>query len=344
MNKKLLVAAVGAALTAGPMMAVFADVKIGGHAQVEVASEDTEGGAAGDSDRNTFEDNSRGRFWITANEDLGGGLKGLAHYEFKLDTTGENPVDAAANKTGALTATNVREKWVGLQGGFGTLKFGSVRSPYKYAGGVTWDAFVTTNLEARNNGGMLGGVFGHNNFYDNSINYQSPNFGGLTFGATYSIDEAPGTFSTAEDGDLAAAVEWKGGGLHLIGAIASDDGEFGGGTPAGTAGADTDNTKLGARYDFGNFSVMGQLENSDVDGGAETDVLFLGLQAKMGNWLWALQFGNTDVDGGAETDYLALGGFFNFSKTFSAFGGFRNTEVENGAETDVLTFGLRKIF
>ena len=339
MNKKLLVAAVGAALTAGPMMAVYADVKVGGHAQVEFASEETDN-IATPTDQNTVEDNGRGRIWITANEDLGGGLKGLAHYEFKLDTTGEGGFDSDNKKS-----NNIREKWVGLQGGFGTLKFGSVKSPYKYAGGVAWDAFVTTNLEARGNGGMLGGVFAHNNFFDNSVNYQSPNFGGLTFGVTYSIDEAPAAgLATAEDGDLAAAVEWKGGGLHLIAALASDDGTFGGGTPAPADAADTDNTKLGARYDFGNFSVMGQLENMDVDGGTETDVLFLGLQAKMGNWLWALQFGNTDVDGGAETDYLAFGGFYNFSKTFSAFGGFRNTEVEDGAETDVLTFGLRKIF
>lgn len=339
MNKKLLVAAVGAALTVGPVMSVYADVKVGGHAQVEFASEEVDvdgGGEDDDFDRNTVEDNGRGRIWITASEDLGGGLKGLAHYEFKVDTTGEAGFDGGGN---------VREKWVGLQGGFGTLKFGSVKSPYKYAGGVLWDAFVTTNLEARNNGGMSGGVFGHNNFFDNSVNYQSPNFGGLTFGISYSIDENPAAAATAEDGDLAAAVEWKGGGLHLIAAIANDDGDFGGGTPTVAEADDTDSSKIGARYDFGNFAVMAQFENVDPDGGFEEDILFLGFQAKVGNWLWALQYGNEEIDDAdLETDYLALGAFYSFSKTFSVFGGFRNTEIDDVADTDAITIGLRKIF
>lgn len=360
MNKKLLVAAVGAALGTMPALYAQADVKIGGHAQVEIANEEVKSGTGATSlDRTTFEDNARGRFWITASEDLGGGMKGLAHYEFKLDTTGENAIDTDSTDKllNTSASTNIREKWVGLQGGFGTIKLGSVKSPYKYAGGVTWDAFVTTNMEARGNGGMSGGVFGHNNFFDNSINYQSNNFGGLTFGITYSLDENPTAVdldgdgvatdqvSTAEDGDYAAAVEWKGGGLHIVGAVAHNDGPYGGGTPTVASAADSDSTKLGARYNFGNFSVIGQLENVDPDGPSETDIMFLGFQAKMANWLWVLQYGNSETDpGGVETDYLALGGFYNFSKTFSAFGGYRETDPDGPAETTALSFGLRKVF
>lgn len=345
MNKKLLVAAVGAALGTMPALYAQADVKIGGHAQVEIAQEEVKNSTGVTTfDGMTVEDNARGRFWITASEDLGGGMKGLAHYEFRLDTTGEGAFDTSG------TSGNIREKWVGLQGGFGTLKFGSVKSPYKYAGGVTWDAFVTTNLEARGAGGMSGGVFGHNNFFDNSFNYQSPNLGGLTFGLTYSPDEAPGSTATAEDGDYSAAVEWKGMGLHLIGALAHDDGTVGGGTtPSPAAGTDTDATKIGARYNFGDYSVIAQLENIEVDTSpkAETDIWFLGFQAKMANWLWVAQLGNTEVDVAGvsvETDYLALGAFYNFSKTFSAFGGYRESDTDGPAETTALSFGLRKVF
>ena len=168
MNKKLLAVAIGAALST-PML-VQADVKVGGMAQVEIAYEETEtttGAAPTVTVSNTTtEDNSRGRFWITADEDLGNGMKGLAHFEFRVDTTGvceseaggstcgttDNVAGAGANETGA----NVREKYVGLQTKLGTVKLGSIQQPYKYAGGVKWDAFVTTNLEARGNGGMSG--------------------------------------------------------------------------------------------------------------------------------------------------------------------------------------------
>jgi len=210
MHKKLLTLAVGAALTAGPILIAQADVKIGGFAQVEIARENHNR-----VESTTTEDNARGRFWITADEKIGA-LTGLAHFEFRVDTTGVCGLETGGGGTGgcAANAANTREKWVGLQGGFGTVKLGSVRSPYKYAGGITWDSFGATNLEARGNGGMFGGTFAQNNFFDNSVAYTSPNFGGVTFGVTYSFDDVSTDAATAQtvqadDGDYSAAVEWK---------------------------------------------------------------------------------------------------------------------------------------
>lgn len=344
MNKKLLLAAIGSAIAGAVAMPVSADVKVGGMAQVELAREQIKSSAGVTTFKgDTVEDNSRGRFWITADEDLGNGMKGLAHFEFRVDTTGECDLEAGGSTctSGTVTGTtvsnnsaNIREKYVGLQTGMGTIKLGSVRSPYKYAGGVLWDAFVTTNLEARGNGGMSPGVFGHNNFMDNAINYTTPTLGGLVLSATYSPDDQTGPGSTTTAGDSAAALEWKGAGLHAIGAWSRNN-----------AGAnDVEQKKLGIRGDFGTMSVMVQAENAKNDAGTlDTDTAFLGLQAKFGQVTGAAQLGRTKPTGSATTDYVAVGAFYNFSKTFSTFGGYRTTETD-AAKAQVITIGMRKIF
>lgn len=342
MKKKLLTAAITSAIAGLVALPVAADVKVGGHAQVELAREKaTVGGVSAEGQ--TVEDNSRGRFWFAADEDLGSGMKGLALYEFRVDTTGECDLEAGGSTCTAGTVTgtsvsnnsaNIREKYVGLQTGMGTIKLGSVRSPYKYAGGVLWDAFVTTNLEARGNGGMTPGVFGHNNFMDNSINYTTPTMGGLVLSATYTPDDATGSGSTATTGDAAAALEWKGAGIHAIGAWSRNN----------VAANDVEQVKVGVRGDFGGISVMVQGENTENDvGTTDTDTLFLGVQAKFGKVTGAVQLGKTEPRAGADTDYLAVGAFYNFSKTFSAFGGYRATETGT-SEAEAISVGLRKIF
>lgn len=369
MNKKLLAVAIGAVLSSGAMLAQ-ADVKVGGMAQVEIANEEAEQTSTGGvvtnvGDITTVEDNSRGRFWITADEDLGGGMKGLAHFEFRVDTTGV--CESEGGGSTCNTGSNVREKWVGLKTNFGTLKLGSVQQPYKYAGGVKWDAFVTTNLEARGNGGMSGGVFGHNNFFDNSINITSPTFGGVTIGLAYSFDDVVGTStngggnnSTADDGDYSAAVEWVSGfGLHLVGAYSHNADNS---SPAPGTGLESDQIKLGAKFTFAkNFSVIGQYET--IEGVAATagvatvddKVLFLAFHANLGPVLAAIQYGKTEQGGSGtnnDIDYLALGAFYNFSKTFNVFTGYRITESEQtlpagtlaASETKVFTLGMRKVF
>lgn len=347
MKQKLLCAAITSAMAGVVAVPAWADVKVGGHAQVELSQEENTvpTGKTGNFKGQTVEDNSRGRFWITADEDLGNGMKGLAHYEFRVDTTGECGLEAGGAK--CLTGSpNIREKYVGLQSGVGTIKLGSVRSPYKYAGGVLWDAFVTTNLEARGQGGMTGGVFGHNNFMDNSINYTTPTMSGLVVSTTYTPDDATTGASTATSGDAAAAVEWKGAGLHAIGAWSRNN---------VVDANDVESVKLGIRGNFGMISAMVQGENTqDRNNTIDTDTLFLGLQAKFGRVTGVVQLGQTKpkftVPGGAPpgglldaTDYQAVGGFYNFSKTFSAFGGYRNTETAT-YQNRALSVGLRKVF
>ena len=107
-------------------------------------------------------DNKRGRLGVKGSEDLGGGLKGIYKYEWQVDTT-----DMSTNDKG--NHTNGREAFVGLKGGFGQIELGRVKAAYKYYGGVKYDPFVTTELEARRYGGMSTGSFGHNSFLSDTL-------------------------------------------------------------------------------------------------------------------------------------------------------------------------------
>ena len=359
MNNKFLLAAVTSAIAAMAGLPAQADLKIGGFAQVEIATEKDSRPPAATStfDGQTVEDNSRGRFTISADEDLGAGMKGIALYEVRVDTTGACELEASSGAT-CSNDLNAREKWVGLQTGAGTLKLGSVRSPYKYAGGTNWDAFLATNLEARGTGGMTAGAFGHNNFFDNGINYTSPTFGGVTIGATYVPDDVATPGVTTSSGDTSVAVEWKGGAFQVPVAYVRNN----------EASNDTEAFKVGLRFGVGGFAVMLQVEKVENESGSvEDDVAFLGLQQKFGPVTGVIQIGATN-EGGTGTDsditYAAIGAWYNFSKTFGAFTGYRNTTCErqvgagalsSGAcgaavagtterEEEVFTFGLRKTF
>jgi predicted porin len=327
MNKKLLALAVGAALGTAPMMA-SAGVKVYGQAQVEIASEDA--GTA--SSQTTVEDNARGRMGVKASEKLGNGMTAIAKFEWKIDTT-EGGRD-----------TGQRESFVGLKGGFGTLQLGNLKSGYKYTGGVKYDPFVATNLEARGTGGMskgeLGnGSFGHNSFMNNAIGYMSPKMGALSAWVTYSPDEA-GT-SKGSDGDYTLGVKYKAKNFEVFVAAVNNDDAAGG-----------DGVKFGGQFKMGMHKISAQVENlsgntgNTAIGNVDADLWFVGYQGKFGNNILVAQFGNRDVDGAAnDTDYYALGVIHKMSKQTRVFAGFRSTDGGTSAtETDVFSIGMRKDF
>ncbi len=357
MNKKLLVIAVSAALVA-PAATMAADAFVYGHAQVEVASYSEDSTGSG-KDGVLVEDNARGRFGVKASEDLGNGLKAIAQFEWKVDTTDNNvgkcsttaTIDETvtgidANGDGDTTDTEAkvgcsssfslsgRVSQVGLTGGFGTFVLGNLKSPYKYTGGVKYDPFVATSLQARRNGGMTGGALGHNGFVNDLIAYASPK-GPVTASVGYGPSE--------DDGLVVLDVKYSQGGIEAFVAYL----DAGDRPSGGVAGDDSDYTatKVGGQWKSGAHKISAQYEMTEVTdaAGASIDptVLFLGYQMKMGKNTFALQYGDTDHDTSADnTTYVALGVIHKMSKTTRVFGGYRDTsDVES-----VVTVGLRKDF
>ncbi|MHB1566754.1 MAG: porin [Acidiferrobacter sp.] len=374
--KGWLLAVAGAALMAAPA-AALASLQYGGMAQAELGYwKDTSNGITQSQGTNVL-DNSAGRFWISASQNLGDGLKGMAFFMFKVNTVGNAGFDTAPY----APVDNGGEKWVGIGGNFGTVEIGNVASPYKYAGGVTWDGFLLTDLQARGNGGMAAGVFGQNGFMTDSILYTSPHFAGFKLGVAYSPmnagvnHDAPVTSMTAQHGDYSAALTWKAMGWDVI--VARDHAGavkgaqtykpyaqligVGDGLTYTVFDKTQNNTKAGVRYNFGPVAVMGQFENLDTAGqiGPTHDV-FIGVDSHVGVWAPILQWGETTnkyYGPDITVDYIAVGTFYNFKRGFSVYGGYRRTQVSgvtaavtaanalaaNGNQ-NVFSVGIRKVF
>lgn len=379
MNKKILFAAVGSALAASPMIAAQADVKVGGHAQVEYFQSKVD--ATGSvSDKNSgLIDNARGRFWIHATEDLGGGMKALAHYEFSVDTanSGTAVTSTSANLAGNGAAgfdttartfdQRTREKYVGLSGGFGTVTAGNLHGVYKRMGGVRWDPVNATVLEARGNGGQSGGdvnaTFAHNGFIPGAVKWES---GAVTGPVNVEVLFAPnknGNTAGADAGDgndFQAGVSFKPmPGLEVLAVTAKNKQ-----SPA-TTNSSQSLTKFGARYNMGPHTFWAQIEDADITSGlgvvdsngittaskGEAKYNLFGYSLKAGNNLFVVQYGDAERSAsGATTQdvtYLSLAVLHSLSKNTTAHVGYRSTETETGTnttETTVFAAGLRVNF
>lgn len=347
MNKKLLALAVAAAFTAP--LAAQADVKVYGKAQVEYNIEDREGG---DSVQSVDDDGARSRIGIKWSEKLGGGLTAFGKAEWAID-----PADHGSS--GASDSLRSRDQHVGLKGGFGKIAFGSFHAPYKTAGGVKWDPFTATHLQARRAGGMSGGagIGGTNGFMRNAIYYTSPKMGGLKVQVAISPDEtaAGGTENiSGGDNDYSIAVHWKNGPIHAVFAHNRNN----------NPGDDETLTKVGLRFKTGAHTIQGQYEMiedcdractgsapggggySRVTGGDDGTIYWLNYQFKSGNNVFSASLGNTEGDdnGGPDNDYLAVGVIHFFSKKTRIFGGYTETDSNNLADREAWTVGIRQDF
>ncbi|WP_455218766.1 porin [Kaarinaea lacus] len=289
-------------------------------------------------------DNSMGRVGVKASEDLGNGMKGLAKFEFKADTA-----DNEASTGISLTA---RESMVGLKAGWGQVEAGRLKSAYKYAGGVKYDAFVATTLQARGNGGMsgkgkygqsvsLGGLnaYGHNGFLKNQIGYQYGSKGGFSLRVTYGAADGMGDYSVNA---MFKQDKWE----VFVAAVDTGD-VFNTGTNEAYSAV-----KAGGALKFGAHKFMLQYEATEFseDGfeSVKPTYIYAAWNMKMGKWKWVVNVGQIDVDDpttpNSDTTYAALGGYYNFSKTTSTFFGYRMSDADDKSKEDVISIGLKKKF
>jgi len=364
MNNKLFTVAISAAFIVAPMI-VQAEVMVYGNAQVELASEELSGDITFDptgttgamsatltSDKGGLseEDNARGRFGVKASEDLGSGMLAFANFEWRVDTT-DNTTTADG---GSLSA---RQSIVGIKGGFGTIEFGRLKTPYKYMGGVKYDPFVTTNLEARGRLGMSGKIgtadssgvcMGHTSFCSDMIGYQNK-FGMVDLWIDYSIDEnADSNANVGNRGDYSIGVKvgnrrWEG---FFVTNLDND-------LASGAAASDYTASKVGGQFRLGSHTVLGQYESTEQENVHEWTNLYLGYDMGMGRTILnvRLAVGEYDFDGGggtAETTYTAVGLTHMFSRRTRVIAGYMQNEYDGGAgsvaEYNVLSASLRKDF
>ena len=360
MNKKIIALAVAAAFTAP--IAAQAAVTTYGHAQVEYGVWGGDNGKVGTANvannGETVQDNARGRIGIKASEDLGNGMKAMAKFEFKTDTAdGDSSGDNGDN-----ISLQKRESMIGLKGGFGTVQAGRLKTAYKYTGGVTYDAFVATLLEARGNGGMtgkigsgaLGKAAGHNGFVNDSIAYKNK-FGNMHFWLTYDLDS--GKVAGTGGNSMTAALKYKAKNWEVFVALVDDD-EL---VTATNGKAAYDSTKFGGSYKFGAHKVNVQLESGTNDqtgtsNDSDIDTYYVNYSLKMGKNTLDVALGNEENDNfgtadDKDQDFVRVALRHSFSKNTSVWVGHRSSETnivstatDTGASEDVTSLGMRVKF
>jgi predicted porin len=356
MQKKLLAIAVGATMVAAPMFAQ-ADVKLKGQVAVELANTDggqTLGDASSVIDSNTRQGdyNGRSRIVIDASKDLGNGLKAIGRYAFNL-----NPSDGGYGSS--LDPLKSRDQYVGLAGGWGAAVAGRLPTPYKMNGGVKWDPFVATFMQARGQGGMSSGALGTNSFVNDVLAYVMPELAGIN--ATFAYIASDDQDSGVDSGTYTLGGTGKWGPVEVIAAW----------TTAKLAGDadDIEQGKIGIRYKGNGLVAAWQYEAVDAGGklavngqkvgfGDTTatmgtgDFNFLNLGYKFGNTLIAGNYGKFNGDDAADgnTDYAALGVTYFFDKKVRIYGGWSMTDVDqvenfgNSSKYDTWGAGMRYDF
>lgn len=196
--------------------------------------------------------NNASRIGFKGVEDLGNGLKA----EFVL----ENGFDVSnGQQSSSASAAFSRLAYVGLNGGFGTVRLGRQNSPIKTALDVI-DPFKGAGLA-----GAIGfiGDGSTPERVSNQITYISNNFGGFQGSVAYSFGEVEGV-NSANSG-WAAQLGYGNGPLNVQFAYAKSNAsdEVAGAAP--TTDIDTTNILLGATYDFGAFKLHGGFEDTKFE-------------------------------------------------------------------------------
>jgi predicted porin len=293
MNKNIIALAVAAAVLTVPVIA-SAQVTLFGQFKYEVGAVENLAG-----DRGLVHSSAGTRLGVHGSEDLGGGISAIFRFQ-----NGFNQANTA------LTSTSFNldeEAWVGLQGGFGRVLLGRSDTAFKLAH-IPFRAFTDTLADLNSRPASLGRAEG--------VHYTTPNFGGVTLGATIEPN------GNETDAYYALNAIYRAGPLFVAAAYetapsAADGGLYQGGGKQ--IALDSDNWQLGASYNFGAGTVgllYQMLENPSFD----TDVWTLPVTYKVTPQIGlraAVQFRDPDV-GDDSTNY-ALGAQYNFSNRTELF-------------------------
>jgi predicted porin len=340
--KKTLIAAGVAAAMAVPMAAT-ADVSLTAQIQAEVINLSGDGRANGNGmyigdamSGGAINAGNYSRLDFRTSHDLGNGLTALGHIAVNMN------VNAGVFNNAA------RELTAGLRGDFGTVRVGRLIGAYFTS---NKDPFHATFLQARGNGGMLGGFGGLGNgaYLNSAIDYRG-DFGPVALAGTMALDETPGSGSST-NGDHAYALRanFNIDPVEVWVAYTNAD-EYG--ELALTATNDFEAIKVGVEWKSGPIGLMAQYENithEDAVTGADTanagDYYMVAGTYSMGaNTLMA---GYGEFSGELDTDqrWISLGARHAFTRQVSVHAGVRQTQYNDTDDKETAVgAGMRVVF
>jgi len=350
MNKKLLTLAIGAALTSAPMFANAA-ATVYGAAHLSIDSLDN--GNALNNSVMTLSSNSS-FLGFKAEEDLGGGLKAIygAEWQIALDSASTNGASASTTcNVSAGTATTGtaialittqptaactdasgianRNVFVGLTGGFGTVRLGNYDDITKQVGRAV-DLFMNEQIgESR--------AATRQSRWDerlaNSVNYESPDLGGAKITVNY------GMANTVTDASqvtaMAAGVQYNAGPLYVGAAYKTVD--LTSSTSASAIRATVSYKLMGDA-----LRLVGFYQDVTSDTVAdERSTMGLGVAYKIGNGTIKAQYYTVDDNNTANTGYelTSIGYDHSLSKTTTVYATYASMANGTAAAQTVIGAG-----
>ena len=188
MHKKLLPAMIGA-LLAGGMSAATADVSLFGHIDAAYIGIDQDGG----SDDTVFRCTTCS-IGFKGSEDLGNGLKAIFSLDFQYNIFERNTVGPTTTTTSLAFGTGAitdRDQWLGLAGGFGKIRMGTISTGYKSHGAMI-DPLYRTALQGRDRGLQSSFHRGAGEELQgratNTVRWDSVDYSGVKLVAHYTLD------------------------------------------------------------------------------------------------------------------------------------------------------------
>ena len=321
MNKKLLAVAIGAAFASAPM---FANAAATVYGLANVSIDRLDDGQTTDNEIMTLSSNAS-YIGFKAEDDLGGGMKGLVGIEFgfAFDNTGTNAActNAACTTTTNASTINNYNVFAGLSGGFGTVRLGNYDDIMKQVGRSV-DFFVSRQLgESRS---MTAGN-GMDARLANSVNYESPKLGPVmitfNYGLATDAQESIGQDLTA----MALGVQANFGGVYVGAAYKLRDIDAGASTDATTG------MRVSAAFTMGPFKVGGLYQKFENDFAVVSlDVYGVGASFKIGNGTIKGQYysAGESASGAANgATLMAIGYDHSLSKTTTVYVAY--AQIEN---------------
>jgi predicted porin len=307
-------------------------VKIYGVADAGIVLE--RGGPAGSSQNVSSGVASGSRLGFKGKEDLGDGMSAF----FVL----ENGVSMDTGKAGQGGRLFGRQSLVGLSGAAGSVSLGRQYAPYYKAVRDIVDPFCT---------GLAGNaqnIFPAFTRVDNSVEYQTPKWNGLSADLLYGFGEAAA--DAAKNRSIGASATYDAGPLTLVLAHHQQ------GDATGTA--HSRNTMLAGRYRFGIVTAhAAYARNRDVLGNASRDALLgAAVQAGAGRVLASLAAQRDDFGPKAHALQAAIGYEYSLSKRtdlYTAYGHIVNRDgaafhvgnaTDDGSGTTGINLGVRHVF
>lgn len=325
MKKTIISLAVAAGMAASS--AAFADATVYGNAHLSLNDVDT--GGPGDDISMDSQTSSIG---VKGSDDLGGGMKAFFKIEFQID-----PDERARNITD-------RDQYIGLKGGMGTVKFGTMSSNYKQKGGSV-DPMYRTALEGRGSmqtqSSLHGGAGRTAGRMTDTVQYSSPKMGGMQLVINTTFDDAQNT-ATNDDIDETVGVgfryEAKAFSVYLDYIDMEMDSLTG-------PGLSESATKIGGTFKAGPVKLGAQLEQTEDLKGSDYTFVSADYSMDKNNSIY-FTYGIRDetAAGNDGSDAFALMFNHNMSKNTNLYVGYGDRSDDVGNGVSITTAGMRVKF